>query len=239
MVLIGERYKEKLAQSLAPQGIEPIWLPDDPALDPRLAGHADLLAFASGRRIVLAESLFHSVPYGNTGIVNYLTNIGYSVMPTRSTRGTRYPADVGLCVCDTGKYTIYCSSTIDDAVRALIGGVPVTVAQGYAKCAACVVDDHSIITADAGVSRAAKSAGMDVLDITAGHVALDGYDYGFIGGAAFKIRNDTLAFTGTLDAHPDKERILRFLADRGQMAVFLTDEPIFDIGGAITLEALP
>ena len=124
-------------------------------------------------------------------------------------------------------------------MRELIGGVPVTVAQGYAKCAVCVVNDHSIITADAGVSRAAKNAGLDVLDITAGHVALDGYAYGFIGGAAFKIRNDTLAFTGTLDTHPYKERILRFLADRGQKAVFLTDEPIFDIGGAITLKALP
>lgn len=239
-LLIGERYKDRLAQSLASQGIEPIWLPDDPTLDPRLAGHADLLTFASGRRIVLAESLFRSVPYNNTDIVNYLTiKKGYHVMPTRSPRGAKYPADAGLCVCDTGKYTIYCPSTIDDAVRGLIGGVPVTVAQGYAKCAACVVNDHSIITADAGVSRAAKSAGMDVLDIVAGHVALDGYDYGFIGGATFKIRNDTVAFTGTLDAHPDKERILRFLADRGQKAAFLTDEPIFDIGGAIPLEALP
>lgn len=240
MVLIGERYKDKLAQSLALQGIEPIWLPDDPALDPRLAGHADLLAFASGSRIVLAESLFRSVPYNNIGIVNYLTiDKGFEVLPTRSPRGRQYSADAGLCVCDTGKYTIYCPGTIDDAVRDLIGGVPVTVAQGYAKCAACVVNDHSIITADAGVSRAAKNAGMDVLDIAPGHVALDGYDYGFIGGAAFKIRDDTLAFTGTLDAHPDRERILRFLAERGQKAVFLTNEPIFDIGGAISLEALP
>ncbi len=233
-LLIGRRYREKLAQSLGALGIEPVWLPDDPALDQRLVGHADLLAFASGRQIVLAEELCDP-----SNIVNYLTNMGYHVRPTKNTRGSRYPADAGLCVCTTGKYTIYAPDAIDDAIRPLIGGIPVTVAQGYAKCAACVVDDRSIITADAGVSRAAKSVGMDVLDIAPGHIRLDGYEYGFIGGASFKIDDDVIAFTGTLDEHPDRERILCFLAERGKMVEFLTQEPIFDIGGAICLSALP
>lgn len=232
-LLIGERYKGKLAQSLAAQGIEVLWLPDDPALDPRLAGHADLLAYASGDRIVVAEGIYSTNSFSS--IVNILTNMGYAVRPTGSPRDMKYPADAGLCVCRTGKYAIYNPETVDAAARELIGGVPVTVSQGYAKCAAAIVNDHSIITADAGVSRAAKTAGMDVLDITPGHVALDGYDYGFIGGASFKLSKNVVAFTGTLDKHPDKERILRFLAGRGQEAVFLTPEPIFDIGGAICL----
>ena len=111
----------------------------------------------------------------------------------------------------------------------------VPVNQGYTRCAAAVVDDHSIITADAGVSRAAKNAGMDVLDIAPGHIELKGYDHGFIGGASFKINNNVVAFTGKLDGHPDEGRIYDFLAGHGQKALILTDRPIFDIGGAIAL----
>ena len=227
-LLIGERYRPKLAQSLGAQGIDVFWTPDDPALDPRLAGHADLGVFVSGDRAVVARELCAS------NIVNYLTNRGYAIQPSRE-QGAEYPRDAGLCVCWTGKYTIYNPKTADPSVLAVMGGIPVAVSQGYAKCAAAVVNERSIITADAGVSRAAKNAGMDVLLIAPGHIALDGYEYGFIGGAAFKICDDTVAFTGKLDGHPDKQRILEFLAARGQKCVFLTEDPIFDIGGAVAL----
>lgn len=227
-LLIGERYRPKLAQSLAAQGIDVFWLPDNAALDQRLAGHADLSVFVCKDRAVVAESLYSS------DIVNYLTNRGYKTV--RSGRqGPAYPQDAGLCLCWTGRYTIYSPRTADPAVLDIMDGVPVAVSQGYTKCAAFVVDDHSIVTADAGVSRAAKNAGMDVLDITPGHVALDGYEYGFIGGASFLIDNDTAAFTGTLDGHPDRERILTFLEEHGKRPVFLTEGPIFDIGGAISV----
>ena len=223
-LLIGERYRPLLAQSLAAQGLAVFWLPDNAAVDPRLAGHADLSVFVSGRQAVAAEGIY---PH----IVNFLTNREYTV--SRSNRqGPVYPNDAGLCVCGTGKYTIYDPETVDPAVLDILDDVPVAVRQGYARCAAAVVDDHSIITADAGVSRAAKNAGMDVLDIAAGHIALDGYDTGFIGGASFLLNNNVY-FTGTQDEHPDRDRIIRFIAERGKKPVFLTDRPIFDIGGAI------
>ncbi len=223
-VLIGERYRAVLAQSLAAQGIEPFWLPDDAALDPRLAAHADLAVFRAGMRIFAGSEIS---PY----IVSYLTNRGY-VVESISGLGKTYPADVPLCICATGRYTIYNEATAYGPAVAAAGGIPVRVRQGYTKCAALVVDERSIVTADASVSRAAKNAGMDVLDIAPGRVVLDGYDTGFIGGASFTI-NDIVYFTGTLNGHPDRERIVRFITERGKRPVFLTEEPIFDIGGAI------
>ena len=223
-VLIGERYRAQLAQSLAAQGIEPFWLPNDAALDPRLDGHADLSVFRAGGRIFAAEEI---APH----IVSYLTNMGYAV-ETVSGLGKKYPADVPLCICATGRYTIYNEATAYGPAVAAAGGAAVRVRQGYTKCAALIVDEHSIVTADASVSRAAKNAGMDVLDIAPGYIALDGYDTGFIGGASFTI-DDKVFFTGTLDAHPDRERIIRFITERGKSPVFLTEEPIFDIGGGI------
>ena len=226
-LLIGKRYQDKLAQSLAAQWIDAFWIPDNPAVDTRLAGHADLSVFVSGRKAVVAQGIY---PY----IVNYLTNVGFQVTMARE-QGKQYPMDAGLCLCDTGKYLIYNPKTADPAAVAISASRPVCVSQGYTKCAACIVNEQSIITSDASVSRAAKNAGMDVLEITPGNIALDGFDYGFIGGASFKINNNVIAFTGTLDAHPDKEQILCFVAKHGLEPVFLTQEPIFDIGGAISV----
>lgn len=223
-VLIGERYRQDLAQSLAAQGIEAFWLPDNAALDPRLAGHADLSVFRAGMRIFAGAEVH---PY----IVSFLTNRGY-VVETVFGQGKIYPADVPLCICATGRYTIYNEATAYAPAVAAAGGIPVRVRQGYAKCAALIVDEHSIVTADASVSRAAKNAGMDTFYIEPGYIALDGYDAGFIGGGSFVIGN-TVYFTGTLDDHPDRERILRFITEHGKTPVFLTDRPIFDIGGAI------
>ena len=226
-LLIGKRYRPFLAQSLGALGIETFWLPDNRDVDPRLAGHADLAVFAAGNHIIAARGVY---PY----IVNILTNRGYTIEQAEREQSPEYPEDVGLCVCTTGKYNIYDPETIDPAVLPLLSGKPVEVRQGYARCAATVVDDHSIVTSDAGVSSAAKKAGMDVLLIGPGHIRLEGYNYGFIGGASFKLNNNVV-FTGKLDDHPDKERIYGFLAQHGQKPLFLTDKPIFDIGGAIAL----
>ena len=226
--LIGERYRAQLALAMDALGVDVLWLPDDPQIDPRLAGHADLLVFAANGQAFVAEEIY---PY----IVNNLTYRGYTVHKSKH-RGTIYPKDAGLCLCDTGRYLIHNPKTADRAaVAAAKDRRPIPVAQGYAQCAACVVNDDSIITSDAGVSSASKKAGIDVLDITAGYVHLEGFDYGFIGGASFKLNDHTIAFTGTLDKHPDKDRILAFLAAHGQTPIFLTQDPIFDIGGAIAL----
>lgn len=228
-VIIGEKYRTLLAEPLAAQGIEPIWMPSNPLFDPRLSGHADLSMVRRGREIVVSKGL-------NKDFVNIITNRGYRVSFAENDEGERYPHDAGLCALDTGQYLICNPKTADPAALRLFSDrVLVSVAQGYTRCAAAVVNEHSIITADAGVSTAAKRAGLDVLDIKSGHVELTGFPYGFIGGASFLFNRNTLAFTGTLDVHPDKDAILAFLAKQGVKPLFLTKQPLVDIGGAITL----
>lgn len=227
--VIGEKYRSLLAKSLDKQGILPLWMPQNLLFDPRLSGHADLSMARRGREVVLSKGL-------NDAFVNNLTNRGYRVSHAIHEEGERYPHDAGLCVLDTGRYLICNPKTADPAVLRLFSDrILVPVSQGYTRCAAAVVNEHSIITADAGVSRAAKLAGLDVLDIACGAVELTGFPYGFIGGACFLLNNDTLVFTGTLDAHPNKAEILAFLAARGVRPLFGTKGPLIDIGGAITL----
>lgn len=229
IAVIGENYKSLLGKALEAQGIWPLWMPQNRLFNPRLSGHADLSIVRRDREIVISRGQ-------NDQFVNITTNWGYCVSHAENDEGERYPRDAGLCVLDTGCYLICNPKTADPAVLRLFSDrVLVPVSQGYTRCAAAVVNEHSIITADAGVSRAAKQAGLDVLDIASGAVELAGFPYGFIGGACFLLNEHTLFFTGALDGHANKTEILAFLASRGIQPLFLTNGPLIDIGGAIIL----
>ncbi|MCD7845934.1 MAG: hypothetical protein LUG57_08840 [Oscillospiraceae bacterium] len=233
MLLIGARYRSRLARPLERLGMQVCWLPDDAILDSRLAGHTDLRVFAAKGQAVVGLGVY---PH----IVNILTNLGYSVRAVLP-QGPSYPADAGLCICDTGSVLLCNPKTAAPQAVALADGHghAIAVAQGYTRCAVCVVTRRAVITADHGIVQAVSkhpAVNMDVLEITPGYVALDGFEYGFIGGASFKLNPNTIAFTGTLDRHPDKAEILSFIARHGVKPVFLTNDPIFDIGGAVMLE---
>lgn len=233
LILIGEKYLSALEKPLKALGIEVLPVPSNPKVDPRLSSHADLSLFHAGENRIFAADYLKS-----TEFAEIIAKYGVSCELCALKQGESYPYDAGLNVCSVGNYFIYSPKVSDETIILHLKGqgrVPVSCKQGYCKCSVCVVDENSIICADKGINAACKAAGLDVLEIRPGYVSLEGFDYGFIGGASFKINSDVLAFTGTLDAHPDKAAILDFLEKRGIVPVFLTDMPIFDIGSAVIL----
>lgn len=234
VVLIGEKYADKLEIPLKKRGILPIFIPSNPLVDPRLASHVDLTIFhAGGKRIYLAPFL------QNDDFVICLEDLGAETVLADIRQTPQYPHDAALNIAVIGNSIIYNPKvsykpavdflTISKKYRSI------PCKQGYAKCSALVVNERSLITEDRGIAKGAMAAGLDVLEITPGYVSLDGFSHGFIGGAGFKLNSGELAFTGMLDSHPDKQRILDFLSVRNITPVYLTSEPIFDIGSVITL----
>lgn len=233
-VLIGEKYAGLFDSALQNLGVTPLYVPDNPSVDRRLSGHADLSVFyGGGERVFLAPHL------RETAFHHRLLQLGFEPVFPKIIQGAEYPQDVQLNACVAGKWLIYSSkSTANEIVDYLTINLrmqPVPVRQGYAGCAVCPVDERSLITADRGIARAAARKGMDVLLIAPGYVELPGFSTGLIGGAAFRLPGGHVAFTGVLDGHPDRENILTFLRRQGLKAVFLTDRPLFDIGSAIPL----
>ena len=224
---IGERYRNQLEEALREQEAQVLWLPDNPDVDERLAGHADLSVFSENDIILAANG-------ARAELVNCLTCQTVIIESSRK-QGPVYPADAALCACSTGKYILYNPKTVDPLIPEHTNSIPILVNQGYTNCSVCVVSNDAIITADDVIASRARQAGMDVLKIRPGHIKLDGFDYGFIGGAAFLLDPGRMAFTGTLSDHPDEARILAFLGKHGQEPVYLTKTPIFDIGGAVAL----
>lgn len=72
--------------------------------------------------------------------------------------------------------------------------------------------------------------------IQPGFIKLPGYDAGFIGGSAVKLSKDILAFTGHLNAHPEKKQICNYIQARGITIEYLTEEPCFDVGSMIPIK---
>ncbi|MBR7082213.1 MAG: hypothetical protein IKI49_05895, partial [Oscillospiraceae bacterium] len=112
----------------------------------------------------------------------------------------------------------------------------INVRQGYTRCSCVVVDDSALITSDSGVAAALSGRrDLEVLKIREGFVALDGFEYGFLGGASGRIGRDVI-FNGDLSDHPDGEIIRDFIESRG-LAVRTFPWRLRDIGSIIYEDA--
>lgn len=166
----------------------------------------------------------------------YMCNMGDGIFfGDPSEPGDSYPANAIYNACSTGKFFIHnikiTAPELLEAAR-FRNQITVHVAQGYAKCSCVVLDENSIITADGGIIRAAAAKGMDVLAVEPKQVVLEGYPYGFIGGASGRVGN-SIIFNGNIKAHSDYERIKDFIARRGLDMIYFEQFPLTDIGSVI------
>jgi len=233
-LIIGEKYRGTLNDPLEKKGINVLYAPDNPHVDPRLCGHADLsVVHLGGNKIALAKYL------NGSAFAENLEKMGFEVCFSDNKQSSEYPYDAGLNMCMCGNKLIFNPKSADLRIVEYLtntkGLTKIQVKQGYSKCSACVVKENVIISSDRGIHEKAVANGLESLNISPGYIALDGFEYGFIGGASFKIDKDTLAFTGALDAHPDKNKILEFLSLHNINAVYITENEAFDIGSAIQL----
>ena len=79
-----------------------------------------------------------------------------------------------------------------------------------------------------------REHGCNVLLIQPGHIALPGYDCGFIGGASFVYENKVIFF-GNIEKHPDYTEISAFIDEAGYETVYEKNTPLTDLGGAVVL----
>ena len=147
-----------------------------------------------------------------------------------------YPEDIAFNAACTGKYFIHNLSYTDEKLLLAAKAMDMTlvnVRQGYTKCSTAVIDETSLITYDKGIVKACgKYPELDVLEITPGHIVLDGYDTGFIGGTCGRI-GDEIVFHGDLSSHPDFEPVKAFIEKRNLGIKWFPDFPLTDIGSIL------
>lgn len=112
----------------------------------------------------------------------------------------------------------------------------INVNQGYCRCSTLVISDNAVITADSSIEKALSKEGIEVLRISEGNIRLEGFDYGFIGGAGAKI-DDKIIFLGNICMHPDYIKIKDYIFRHNlEIKIISPNMPLTDIGGIVVLE---
>jgi hypothetical protein len=233
LALIGIHAPKKIKNALSALGFEIFELEPDVRLPLPIRSHADTLIFTLEDKIFVSRAYFEN----NPALFEELKALGYIIVPCECELGSEYPKDIAFNVATVGKYAFgRFDFVVDEIKRELVdrGYTLIDVKQGYAKCSTAIISDNAIITADSGIAQKATSLGIDVLKVSAaeGMIELEGYGYGFIGGACALFDN-TLYFCGNIELHPDFEAIRDFCEAHGVALCSLSDGKLYDVGGIL------
>ena len=207
---------------------EVIELPPFSALDPRVASHPDMLLKAMDGRLFVTKDYYAEVKR-EIDLIIFKTALKLTL--TNDKLGKEYPLDVAYNFFTLKSTIIANTAHISEEIKkyALSGGlVSTSVKQGYTKCATVVLE-NSVITADQGIYNAVRTLGYKALLIQSGDVALDGYSYGFIGGAS-GVLGTKVFFCGDIMKHRDGAKIIDFCKAQGYEVLSLSDDPLYDVG---------
>ena len=227
LAVFSSRAPEALSDALKKYGKEVLTLPPHPALPEPVSCHADMIM------TYFDDTVYFDKIYSETypDIIKEIEAVtGASVAVTEERIGEKYPGDCLLNVA-VGKRAAFgharCSRTVRRAVAAS-GREFIAVKQGYAACSTLIAGG-ALITADGTIADAAADH-YDVLAISPGHIELEPYDAGFIGGAC-GADGKCVYFAGDVDHHPDAAAIKDHLASNFYKTVPLMHGALVDVGG--------
>lgn len=211
-------------------GIEVVAVEPSPLLAAPVSSHADMLLHHVG-----GEKLFAAQQ--NSAHCRRLRQLGFQLLDCGTEPMGDYPWDIPLNIAAIGSIAVIGKKCPESELTRLYRKTKtcIEVSQGYARCSICIVADNAVITADGGIASALLNAEFDVLKISPGGIAIDGYDTGFIGGCCGLTAPDTLAFCGDVRLLKDGERIISFARERGVYIEKLTDGIPKDVGGILPL----
>jgi hypothetical protein len=226
-VLCDGKTSCKIKAKLKTLGYTPVPLPPYERLPDPVSSHPDMLIYRLSSGAVLTYTGYYNE---NRSLFDRL---GCEVITEDILPGKTYPRDIymnALRLGDTvyGRIDVLSQYILNDSKR------KVYIRQGYARCSACIIDQGALITADFCIASAASSNGAAVTLIESGNIKLEGYDYGFIGGASGQLESG-IAFFGDVMTHPSGEKITAAVLSRGMDVIKLDDGMLVDNGGLILI----
>lgn len=235
LALIGKNSDADIIPALKNQNFDVILLPADNRLAYQVSSHADMLIFTVDGTVFCNEEYYQKY----TSIFDLIKNHGYEINRSKFDVSAEYPNDVALNQAVVKKnifgYEKSCAKSILRYAKSQ-GYIYHPIKQGYAKCSTLILGDKAVISADLGIIKLAKKLGVNTLQIknSIDEIRLDGYNYGFIGGAS-AVYGDKVFFFGDILLHSQGKEIKEFCHSNGFTAISLTDKTLCDIGGAIIL----
>lgn len=229
-ICISEHANNRLKAALLGSGYELIEVRTTDAVYDAISSHGDIYLCKLCNEVIVSPEQYPPIE-------DALIHSGICFSISTGQLGSQYPMNIRYNAAQLGNYLIHNTKYADPLILEKakeLGLQIIHVKQGYTKCNLVVVDENSVITSDAGIAEELSNYPIEVLLIAQGHVELDGFPYGFLGGASGRVGSE-IFFNGNLSAHPDFERITDFIQSRGLKVVYFDDYPLTDIGSIIEL----
>ena len=228
-VIVDMAVPDEIINSLEKRDIRYYYSCKHPNLPYPVSTHPDMqIHFIDNKTAVVAPEVYKY--YGSI-----LGNTIQIIKGDTFLSGT-YPGDCAYNVTRLGKFIIGNLSYMDTKIKAIYreqGFEFIHINQGYSKCNLCVVDENSVITEDEGIYNILVSNNINVLKINSGSVDLDGFPYGFIGGASGFISPNTLAFCGKPSGEVYFNAMEEFINSKLVDIIYLSSTKLKDYGSIL------
>nr|WP_143290250.1 MULTISPECIES: hypothetical protein [Caloramator] len=233
LVVCDGRINSDVEYNLREMGIKIIKTNKQKLLYEAVSYHPDILFHhLGGDKIVIAPNVDDKFYYA-------LEDEGFNLILGKDKIEGIYPKDVLYNVARLKDVAIlnirYTDEVLlDELIKRNIKLIDVK--QGYAKCSVCIVSEDAIITSDRGIYKKALQNSINSLLIKPGYIDLFELNYGFIGGCTGFISNDTIAFYGEVESHPEGTEIKNFLNKFEKKHQNLSKGKLIDYGTLIPLK---
>ena len=237
--VIDGRMSSKCKNSLENMGFKLFYVNNNPNLDAPVSAHPDISVFKCKNQLIIERECFSTLK-------EQMFLVGENKYAAEEVEifeeKASYPYDCVLNFAVVGKYIIGNKKYMNPCIKKTATENCmdfIDVKQGYSKCNICIVNDSAIITEDKGIASECVKYGIDVLLLESNSVRLDGYKYGFIGGATGNYTDENgvnkILFCGDVSAHPVYNAVKSFCESHGAVPVSLSDEVLYDYGSIIVL----
>lgn len=233
-VIVAGNVSEQIYKSLLNMNLKVVKTIAHKEVHSSIMYHPDLVIHPINRKLLIIEPT----------VFNYykdkLQDTDIELIKGEKKLKLKYPLDIGYNVGRVSNLAIHNFKYTDEKLIYYLKKENlelINVNQGYTKCSIAIVGKKEIITSDTFIDERLRSEGIKSLLIKPGNIILKNQEYGFIGGCTGNISNDEVILSGSLNSHPDKEKIKKFLFDLNKKVVYLSKEAIEDIGTIIALNS--
>lgn len=229
-VILDHRASAKTVDALSNLDYNVIKTPRVDHIYTTICGHTDIMLHKLDEKTIVCEPTVYD--YFKEKLPDVKVIKGNTIL------SEKYPFDIAYNAAQIGKNLI-CNEKYTDSIileYCFKNGIKIiNTKQGYSKCSICIISDDAIITSDKNIALQAEKNKIEVLLVNDNKIKLEGFKYGFIGGATGLIKKDLLAVNGNINLHSDADRIISFAKKHKVKVISLNDEEIVDIGSIIAI----
>lgn len=231
-VIVAGNIDDEVYKSLKDRNLRVVKTIAHEKVDISIKYHPDIVIHPINHNLLLVEPTvyeYYKEKFKDTDI---------SIIKGEKELAYKYPLDIAYNVGRVSNYALHNFKYTDEVLKFYLKKENIefiNVNQGYTKCSMAIIGNNEIITSDHFIHKVLMNKGVKSLLISQGHIVLENQDYGFIGGCTGNISNKEVLLSGSLNKHPDKEKIRSFIDRANKTIIKLSEKDIIDIGTVIAL----